>query len=293
MRLIDMHSHWGTLRGYPLRTPEQLAQQRKVWNSEPRYYSEQEMADYFRQCNVRAILDFGFEKSLEYDECLSLYDYAFATQRAHPDAILGNWVHIDPRDGERATRLFEHCLDKDAGFVGLAVSASDTGIPANDERYFPLYKRCIDARAPALLLVGYTGVGATLPGGGGVRLDWCHPRYIDDVAARFPDLTIIASRPAWPWQNEMIAILLHKPNVWYELHGWSPRYLTPELKYEIARRLRHKVMFGADYPLFTYERLVEDWKAEGFNEQILRRVFHENAEELLAGLRCNNAQQVA
>jgi predicted TIM-barrel fold metal-dependent hydrolase len=46
---------------------------------------------------------------------------------------------------------------------------------------------------------------------------------LDAVAARFGDLTIISARPAWPWQSEMIAVLLQKPNVWCELHGWSPK----------------------------------------------------------------------
>ena len=91
-----------------------------------------------------------------------------------------------------------------------------------------------------------------MPGGGGVLLDLCHPRYVDAVAVRWPELTIISGRPAWPWQDEMISILLHKPNVWSELHGWSPRYLTDALKREIRSRLRKKVMFGGDYPLFRY-----------------------------------------
>jgi len=29
MKLIDMHSHWGTERGYVLRTAAELAQQKK------------------------------------------------------------------------------------------------------------------------------------------------------------------------------------------------------------------------------------------------------------------------
>src|SRR5271169_2627390 len=86
-----------------------------------------------------------------------------------------------------------------------------------------------------------------LPGGNGILLDACHPRHLDAVAARFANLTIIAARPAWPWQSEMIAVLLHKPNVWYELHGWSPKYFTDELKRELPRRLAERVMFAADY----------------------------------------------
>ena len=48
MKIFDLHSHWGTKRGYPLRTEAELAQQKKVWSSEPRYHTEDEMADYFR-----------------------------------------------------------------------------------------------------------------------------------------------------------------------------------------------------------------------------------------------------
>ena len=75
---------------------------------------------------------------------------------------------------------------------------------------------------------------------------------------------------------------MHKRNIWYEVHGWSPKYFTPDLKHEIPRRLRDRVMFGADYPLFTYERLLRDWRAEGYDEETLENVFHRNAERFLA-----------
>ena len=101
-------------------------------------------------------------------------------------------------------------------FFRPAGSGSFTlNVAANDPSYRPLYELCIDARAPVLIMVGTTGLGAGRPGGGGVRLDFSHPRHLDDVAAAYPDLTIVASRPAWPWQTEMIAILLHKTSVWY------------------------------------------------------------------------------
>ena len=62
-----------------------------------------------------------------------------------------------------------------------------------------------------------------------------------------------------------------------ELHGWSPKYHTPDLKHDIARRLKDRILFGGDYPLFSYERLVNDWKAEGYKPEILEKVFHANA----------------
>ena len=132
-----------------------------------------------------------------------------------------------------------------------------------------------------LIFVGTTGLGAGLPGGGGILLDDCHPRHLDQVAARFPRLQIVAARPGWPWQAETIAVLMHKRNIWYEVHGWSPKYFTPDLKHEIPRRLRERVMFGADYPLFTYERLERDWRSEGYADDVLDDVFRNNAERFL------------
>ena len=281
MKLIDIHSHWGTRRGYTLRTDEELAQQKKTWNSEPKYATEDQMADYFRQSNVRTVLDFGFTKFIPLDEARAMHDYGFETERMHPDAIIGHWIHIDPHTGVEGVRELRRCIDNAPGFIGFAVSGSGSG-PPSDPVWMPFYQLCIDAKVPALIFVGTTGLGAGLPGGGGILLDHCHPRHLDQVAVEYPKLQIVAARPGWPWQAETIAVLMHKRNIWYEVHGWSPKYFTQDLKHEIPRRLRERVMFGADYPLFTYERLVRDWRSEGYAEDVLEDVFVNNAERFLA-----------
>jgi len=45
---------------------------------------------------------------------------------------------------------------------------------------------------------------------------------MDDVAADFPELKIVMAHPAFPWQDEQLAMLVHKPNVYMDLSGWSP-----------------------------------------------------------------------
>ena len=284
MKLIDIHSHWGTKRGYPLRTEEELTLQRQTWNSEVRYHSEAEMAQYFRDNNVRVILDLGFAKYQSPEEMQALHDYAFEVEKQHKDVILGHWIHVDPIRTSNGVSELRRCIDKRNGFLGFAVSSSLTP-PASDPSFDPYYRLCVEAGIPVLIFVGTTGLGAGLPAGGGVILDNCHPRYLDNVAARYSGLHIVAARPGWPWQAETNAVLLHKRNIWYELHGWSPKYHAPELKYEIPRRLRNRVMFAADYPLFTYERLVRDWRAEGYAEEVLEQVFYRNGEAFLASLK--------
>ncbi len=284
MTVIDLHSHWGTKRGYLLQTEEELAQQKRTWNSEPNYQTEEEMAAYFRQVGVRTILDLAFTKHLPLDKVREYHDYALETQRRFPDAIFGNWLQIDPRTGEEGADEFRRCVGAKAGFVGICVSGSVAGYAASDPIYAPFYRASIEAGCPVLVLVGYSGMGAGLRGGKGVKLELCHPRYVDELAIEYPDMKIIAGRPAWPWQEEMIAIMLHKPNVWAEIHGWSPKYLTDSLKREIPRRLKKRVMFGADYPLFRYERLLEDWRSLGYDEETLSLLFHKNAETLFTGV---------
>jgi predicted TIM-barrel fold metal-dependent hydrolase len=284
MKLIDMHSHWGTQRGYTLRSAEELALQKATWNSEPKYHSEDEMAAYFRASGVQAVLDFGFTKFIPLSEAREVFDYGFATQRAHPEQILGHWLHIDPHTGAEGVRELRRCIDAAPGFLGFCINGSGSG-PATDPAWTPFYALCIEAKVPVLVFVGTTGLGAGLPGGAGILLDDCHPRHLDAVAARYPELTIVAARPGWPWQAETIAVLMHKRNIWYELHGWSPKYHQPDLKHDIARRLKDRVMFGADYPLFTYERLVTEWRAEGYSEDVLEGLFHRNAERFLASVK--------
>ena len=48
--------------------------------------------------------------------------------------------------------------------------------------------------------------------------------------------------------------------------------------------LQDRVMFAADYPMLSYERLVKDWRAEGYTDAVLDKVFHRNAERFLDGL---------
>jgi len=283
-RIFDVHSHWGTRRGYPFQTPEELAQQERVFRSTPSYVSEADMAAHFRATGVRAILDLGVRAPAPIDEIRALHDYAFEMQKQHADVIVGHWLHIDPRLGKLAVNELARCLGHRHGVVGLAVSGAGFNVAASDPSYAPLYELCIDARAPVLIMVGTTGLGAGRPGGAGVKLAFSQPRHVDEVAATYPELTIVASRPAWPWQTDMIAILLHKANVWYEVHGWSPRYFTADLKSEIARRLQDRVMFGADYPMFSYERLIADWQSEGYSDAVLDKVFYQNAERLFGEL---------
>jgi hypothetical protein len=135
-----------------------------------------------------------------------------------------------------------------------------------------------------LIDVGTTGMGAGMPGGMGARIRHAHPSAIDNLAADFPDLTIIAAHPGWPWVEEMTAVVLHKGNVFWELSGWAPKHFPAQLKIDIRSRLKEKIMFGSDYPSLPYERIFREWDELGYSDDIKAGIFHRNAERVLPAL---------
>jgi len=278
MNIFDCHSHWATERGSLFRTESERAQQARIWGTEFRVFTEDEQAEYFRAHHARVILDISWIKELPLDSMRPYLDYVFDVQRRHSDVIFGQWLQFDPRKhGLEAIAEYRRCVEKNCGFAGLCVNGQVTATPASDSLWDPFYRAAIDANAPVMILTGLTGIGQGLPGGNGIVLEDGHPRHIDRVAARYPELKILAARPAWPWQDDILAIMTHKPNVSYELHGWGPRRFTPALKKAIGGRMQDRIMFGCDFPVLRYEKVVADWRSDGYSESVLQKVLHDNA----------------
>ena len=276
--IFDCHSHWGTARAHIFRTPEELARQEKIWKTKGRHWAEDEMMDYLRRNNVRAILDLSFHKRLPIEEIRACHDYAFDIARRNRDVVFGHWLQFDARRWPEARDEFKRARDADAGFMGFAIAGQTLGQPASDPCWFPFYELAIETGTPVMIMTGLTGIGQGAKGGYGIVLDDGHPRHIDFAAARYPELRVLAARPAYPWQDEMIAILLHKANVAYELHGWGPRQLSESLRKDIARRFSDRVMIGADFPVLEYEKIVADWRSLGYSEDVLEKILYKNAE---------------
>jgi predicted TIM-barrel fold metal-dependent hydrolase len=286
MRIFDCHSHWPTRRGYIFQTPEAQASQLRIWGTEVQFQTEEEFVQTLRKNKVRAMMDLALTafSPMSIEEIRTFHDYTYEVARKNPDVIFGHWLSFDPRIGRAGVEEFERSVAANAGFIGFGIiGQARHGFPPSDPIWDPFYKASIDANIPVLIHTGLTGIGQGFPGGDGIVLDHGHPRHIDMVAARFPQLKILAARPAYPWQDEMIAVMLHKANVSYELHGWSPKTFSPALKREIGGRLQDRIMFGCDYPVLKYEFQMERWRGLGYSESVLEKVFYRNAEAYFPG----------
>ncbi|MDT7552624.1 MAG: uncharacterized protein QOI16_1160 [Pseudonocardiales bacterium] len=198
---------------------------------------------------------------------------------AHADVLIP-FGSVDPHAGKvavvRARRLVE-----DHGVRGFKFHPSMQAFEPNDPRYYPLYEVLQELRVPALFHTGQTGIGAGLPGGRGIKLRYSAPMLLDDVAADFPELTIVLAHPSVPWQDEAISIATHKANVYIDLSGWSPKYFPPQLVRAANSLLKRKVLFGSDFPVITPDRWLTDFAGLEIKDDVRPLILKENAIRML------------
>ena len=197
------------------------------------------------------------------------------TAARYPDVLIP-FASLDPARGTSAVREATR-LVREEGVRGFKFHPSLQGFFPSSRSVYPLYEAIQEAGVPALFHSGQTGIGAGVRGGGGIRLKYSNPMELDDVAADFPDLTIIIAHPSFPWQDEALAVAVHKPNVYIDLSGWSPKYFPPQLIRYANSLLQDKVLFGSDYPLITPQRWLRDFDALDIKESVRPKILKHNA----------------
>jgi predicted TIM-barrel fold metal-dependent hydrolase len=182
---------------------------------------------------------------------------------------------VDPHKGKMGVREVRKLIAD--GISGFKFHPTCQGFYPNDKMAYQLYEEIAAAKLPAIFHSGHSGMGSGLRGGGGLRLKYSNPMHLDDVAADFPDMTVIIAHPSWPWQDEALSVALHKPNVYIDLSGWSPKYFPPQLIHYANTQLKHKMLFGTDYPVITPERWLKDYDAAGFRPEVRDLIMKQNA----------------
>jgi predicted TIM-barrel fold metal-dependent hydrolase len=197
---------------------------------------------------------------------------------ANSDICIG-FASIDPTRGPEAVREARRLIGS-GSIKGLKLHPPLQQFSPNDPVAYPLYEVFAEAKLPVLFHTGHSGIGTGMPGGGGIRLKYGNPMNIDDVAVDFPDLPIILAHPSFPWQDEAISVCLHKPTVYIDLSGWSPKYFSPTLIQYANTLLKNKVLFGSDYPLITPDRWLADFEKIAIKDEVRPLILKENAKKL-------------
>jgi predicted TIM-barrel fold metal-dependent hydrolase len=234
------------------------------------------LAEYYRSRHMGCVV-FTVDEKLTGRPRLSnaaIVDFA----QKNPD-IAKAFISIDPSRGADGLREARALLQA-GGVSGLKLHPPLQQFFPNDRMAYPLYELFAEARLPVLFHTGHSGIGTGMPGGGGIRLKFGNPMDVDDVAVDFPEMPIILAHPSFPWQDEAISVCMHKPQVYIDLSGWSPKYFSATLVQYANTVLKHKVLFGSDYPWLTPDRWIADFEKLAIRDEVRPLIMKENAARL-------------
>jgi predicted TIM-barrel fold metal-dependent hydrolase len=237
-------------------------------------------------------LDWGMSIAGEAEWSVEEMNQWVANQVAkHPDKLYGV-CFVDPRRGDRAIKLVEKAIG-DWGMKGVKIFPP-CGFYPDDPKWFPLYKKCVELDVP---LFSHTGIwGVPLMG-----TKYADPIYLDEVAAKFPDLNIVMVHFGGPyWIEKGLQILLARPNMYADISANQLiAFSNPERYFRILSSVfgtiaKSRIMFGTDWPLFEQTFKDKDWvewvknipeKAKEYDLMIkrsdIRNLLGNNAEKLL------------
>lgn len=250
-----------------------------------KYFKEQtarltiaETAAYYRERKMLAVI-FSVDTERANGQVRIANAEVAEEAAAHPDALIP-FASVDPLRGKMGAREVRRLIE-DYGVRGFKFHPSAQEFYPNDRAAYEVYEAIAQAGLPAIFHSGQTGVGAGMAGGGGVRLKYSDPMFLDDVAVDFPMMPIVIAHPSFPWQENALAVATHKPQVYIDLSGWSPKYFSPLLVQYANGLLKKKMLFGSDFPALTPERWMSDFEQIGIKDEVRPLILKENAIRLL------------
>ncbi len=238
-----------------------------------------EMAAYYRERKMACVAFTVDATSTTGEPPAVTNEEIAALAKEHADVVIP-FASVDPYAGKSAVKAARR-LVTEHGARGFKFHPNVQAFYPNERAVYPLYEVIEELQVPVVFHTGHTGVGAGVRGGGGVRLKYSNPMFVDDVAVDFPDLPIILAHPSFPWQDEALSVCLHKPTVYIDLSGWSPKYFPPNLIQYANTLLRHKMLFGSDYPVLTPDRWLADFEKTAIRDEVRPLILKENALTLL------------
>jgi len=277
-RCVDVHVHPPTKEFLVDAGGQHIeAAARKFGHSIQLKTLEQMLSEY-SEAGIEKLVLFGWDAETSSRRPRVSNEFIADAVDKHPDRIIG-FASIDPHK-KSAVKDLERAI-RDLKLSGLKLHPQVQAFEPNDRRYYRIYEKALELGIPITFHTGSTYWGAGLAGGGGVKLGFSNPIMLDDVAADFPELKIIMAHPGWPWQDEQLAVALHKENAYIDLSGWSPKYFQPLLVTYMTKLIPQKFLFGTDYPMLDPRRWLEDFEKLNVSPEVKRMILRENAARLL------------
>lgn len=199
-----------------------------------------------------------------------------ALVRRYPQRLYGT---AEVNVADRAVRKHMRDHVRKNGMCGFKLFPSKCLCYPDDKRMFPIYETAVELDVPMVIHAGrvppdFAAYGLNKYG---------QPIYLDEVAARFPDLRIVVSHSGNPLFEQTLMIG-RRPNVFIEMTG------TGTWKLDDGYQNRLYALYGADRiigggPLHEHARsiphhartVIEDLRRRKLSEEDIAKIMGGNA----------------
>ncbi len=166
-------------------------------------------------------------------------------------------------DSDNMYEDFRHI--KELGLKGVKLHPDFQKIAIDDERCEKIYELC-------------RGIMPVLLHTGDSRYDFSNPDRVIPILEKYPDLTVIGAHfGGWSVWGEAVEKLSSYPNFYVDCSS-SFDWLTTEKARDIIRAYgADKVMFGSDFPMWSYEQELERFFDLGLTGEETEKILYENA----------------
>ena len=236
-------------------------------------------ADFFRNIESDELIDMmdalGVEKTLVTVSATDPSDRVLRFTQDHPGRI---FLAVVPDLTRGLPGLWDlEALAKDHPVALARIAPFQVGLPPDDALYYPLYVKCAEMALPVGLNTGICG--PPLPS------ECQHPKHLDTLCHRFPELTIVMQHGADPWWDYAIRLMIKYRNLFLMTSAYAPRHLPPSLLHYMRTRGKRKVLFASDHPVLTIERCLNEARELDLDEEVMAGFLYDNADRVLFGPR--------
>ena len=160
------------------------------------------------------------------------------------------------------------------GAKGIKLYPSYNHFYPNDGRVYPLYSMAEEHRLPVLV---HTGSSVFK----GSKIKYADPIHLDDVAADFPELTLLMAHGGRGlWYDKALFLSRLHPNLYLEISGLPPKNLLryfPDMKKNID-----KFVYGSDWPgIKNIGSNIKAIRELPLSKSSVKKILYENAAQIL------------
>ncbi len=199
--------------------------------------------------------------------------------------IVGTLMVDEVKDSfNRVDRLF-----KEEKIKGFKIFPGHDPVYPTDKRWFPIYNLCLKYDLPLIIHTGMTGSRKR------ESAKYNDPKYIVEIARKYPHLKIIIAHYFWPEVDYCYKITRGFENIYFDTSALMVKEVVKETGLDNIKRVLKKtikdnpesVLFGTDYITGSFKKHIDLINSLGILNK--EKVFWQNANKLFKlGLKKRN-----